>query len=74
MIAKLVNEKIMPSGGQGAAATAHLYPRSERWRQIFDRLTPKERRSLSHIKRFMERLAGDGKFRTALSENLDNPR
>ncbi|WP_286295032.1 radical SAM family RiPP maturation amino acid epimerase [Aminobacter sp. SS-2016] len=73
MIAKLVNE-IMPSGGQGTAARAHLYPRSERWRQIFDRRTPKERRSLSHIKRFMERLAGDGKFRTALSENLDNPR
>ena len=29
---------------------------------------------MSHIKRFMERLAGDRKFRMALSVNLDAPR
>lgn len=55
----------MLSGLQGAASGAHLYPLAEHWR------TPEERRTLSHVKRFMERLAGDGKFRTALAENLD---
>ncbi|RWM44848.1 radical SAM family RiPP maturation amino acid epimerase [Mesorhizobium sp.] len=64
----------MLSGLQGAASGAHLYPLAEHWRQILNRRTPEERRTLSHVKRFMERLAGDGKFRTALAENLDAPR
>ncbi|ACI58193.1 conserved hypothetical protein (plasmid) [Rhizobium leguminosarum bv. trifolii WSM2304] len=42
--------------------------------QIFNRRTPEQLRKLAHIKRFMERLVGDGAFRTALSENVDNPR
>ncbi|WP_442921378.1 radical SAM family RiPP maturation amino acid epimerase [Mesorhizobium sp. ISC15] len=67
-------DEIMLSGLQGAASGAHLYPLAEHWRQILNRRTPEERRTLSHVKRFMERLAGDGKFRTALAENLDAPR
>lgn len=63
----------MLSGVQRAASRAHPYPR-EHWQQIFDQRTPEERRTLPHVKRFMERLAGDRKFRTALSENLDAPR
>ncbi|GLR45219.1 hypothetical protein GCM10007880_57360 [Mesorhizobium amorphae] len=47
---------------------------SEHFRQIFDRRTPGQLRTLAHIKRFMERLVGDMAFRTALSENGDNPR
>ncbi|WP_244508377.1 radical SAM family RiPP maturation amino acid epimerase [Mesorhizobium sp. LCM 4577] len=74
MKANLVEHEIMPSSRQGAASAARLHARSDGWRQVFDRRTPEERRTLSHIKRFMERLAGDRKFRTALSENVDNPR
>lgn len=63
----------MRSGLQETASRAHLY-RGEYWRQIFNRRTPEQRRTLSHIKRFMERLAGDIKFRTAVSESVDAPR
>ncbi|MBP2236447.1 radical SAM family RiPP maturation amino acid epimerase [Sinorhizobium kostiense] len=64
----------MPSGLQDAATRTHLHSQDEHWRQIFERRTPEQRRTLSHVKRFMERLAGDMKFRTALSENVDAPR
>ncbi|GLS37814.1 hypothetical protein GCM10010869_34080 [Mesorhizobium tianshanense] len=74
MKANRVEDEIMPSGLQRAASRAHLCPRGEHWQQIFDRRTPEERRTLSHVKRFMERLAGDREFRTALLENLDAPR
>ncbi|MGY4606480.1 hypothetical protein ACVW16_004892 [Bradyrhizobium sp. USDA 4474] len=47
---------------------------TEHFRQIFDRRTPEQLRTLSHVKRFMERLAGDLDFRKALSENVDFPR
>ncbi|MGY3333448.1 radical SAM family RiPP maturation amino acid epimerase [Mesorhizobium sp. USDA 4775] len=47
---------------------------AEHYRQIFDRRTPGQLRTLAHIKRFMERLVGDMAFRSALSENVDNPR
>ncbi|MEK9281125.1 radical SAM family RiPP maturation amino acid epimerase [Bradyrhizobium sp. ISRA442] len=47
---------------------------TEHCRQIFDRRTPEQLRTLSHVKRFMERLAGDLQFRRALSENVDSPR
>ncbi|AEH78184.1 radical SAM family RiPP maturation amino acid epimerase [Sinorhizobium meliloti] len=47
---------------------------AEYYRKIFDRRTPKQLRTLAHIKRFMERLTGDLAFRTELNENLDNPR
>ncbi|TBE59174.1 radical SAM family RiPP maturation amino acid epimerase (plasmid) [Rhizobium beringeri] len=46
----------------------------EHYRQIFDRRTPGEMRTLAHIKRFLECFLGDAGFRSALSENLDNPR
>ncbi|MGX5806014.1 radical SAM family RiPP maturation amino acid epimerase [Bradyrhizobium sp. Arg314] len=63
----------MPSGLQDEASRAHLHLQRERRREIFDQRTPKQRRTLSHVKRFMERLAGDVKFRMALSENVDAP-
>ncbi|MBY3225947.1 radical SAM family RiPP maturation amino acid epimerase [Rhizobium laguerreae] len=47
---------------------------SEHYRQIFNRRTPGEVRTLAHIKRFLECLAGDVAFKNALSENIDNPR
>ncbi|MET4279241.1 MULTISPECIES: radical SAM family RiPP maturation amino acid epimerase [unclassified Bradyrhizobium] len=47
---------------------------TEHYRQSFDRRTPEQLRTLSHVKRFTERLAGDVEFRKALSENLDAPR
>ncbi|MBY2925995.1 radical SAM family RiPP maturation amino acid epimerase [Rhizobium leguminosarum] len=46
----------------------------EHYRQIFNRRTPGEVRTLAHIKRFLECFLGDAGFRSALSENLDNPR
>ncbi|KAF5885952.1 radical SAM family RiPP maturation amino acid epimerase, partial [Rhizobium sp. PEPV16] len=46
----------------------------EHYREIFDRRTIGEVRTLAHIKRFLECLAGDAGFRRALSENVDNPR
>ncbi len=57
----------MPSSLQDMGSGAHLYPRGEHCRPNFDR------RTLSHVKRFMERLSGDIKFRRALSENVDAP-
>jgi radical SAM family RiPP maturation amino acid epimerase len=50
-----------------SAATVH-------YRHMLARRTPAEIHTLSHIKRFMERLVGDLSFRVALGENLDNPR
>ncbi|MCP3476552.1 radical SAM family RiPP maturation amino acid epimerase [Bradyrhizobium sp. CCGUVB1N3] len=47
---------------------------AERYRQIFDRRIPEQLRTLSHIKRFMERLVGDLGFRRELSENINAPR
>ncbi|UWU75942.1 hypothetical protein N2603_39400 [Bradyrhizobium huanghuaihaiense] len=47
---------------------------TEHCRQIFDRRTSEQLRTLSHVKRFMERLTGDLEFRRALSENVDSPR
>ncbi|MGY8678565.1 radical SAM family RiPP maturation amino acid epimerase [Bradyrhizobium sp. UFLA05-153] len=56
------------------AARAHRNRQGEHRRQFFDRRTPEQWRTLSHVKRFMERLAGDMEFRRALSENVDAPR
>ncbi|MBB4188986.1 radical SAM family RiPP maturation amino acid epimerase [Sinorhizobium terangae] len=64
----------MRSGFQDASSRAHLYRQGARSRHIFDLRTPEQRRKFSHVKRFMERLAGDMKFRFALSENVDAPR
>ncbi|MCA1538055.1 radical SAM family RiPP maturation amino acid epimerase [Bradyrhizobium sp. NBAIM03] len=47
---------------------------AKHYRQIFDRRTPEQLRTLSHIKRFMERLVGDLEFRRELSENINTPR
>ena len=49
-----------------SAATVH-------YRDIFQKRTPEQLRTLAHIKRFMERLVSDRDFRAALSENLDSP-
>ncbi|AHF88041.1 hypothetical protein RLEG3_02865 (plasmid) [Rhizobium leguminosarum bv. trifolii WSM1689] len=46
----------------------------EHYRLIFDRRTPGEVRTLAHIKRFLECFLGDAAFKSALLENLDNPR
>ncbi|MGL3104385.1 radical SAM family RiPP maturation amino acid epimerase [Bradyrhizobium sp. BR 1432] len=64
----------MRSGLQDDGLGAHPYGQSEHCRQIVDRLTPERRHAFSHVKRFMERLAGDLEFRRALSENTDAPR
>lgn len=50
-----------------SAATRH-------YRQIFDRRSPEDLRTLAHIKRFMERLTGDQQFRDALAEAKDDPK
>ncbi|RXH28921.1 hypothetical protein XH99_13995 [Bradyrhizobium nanningense] len=47
---------------------------AEHYRKIFDRRTPEQLRSLSHLKRFMERLVGDVEFRRALAEAIATPR
>lgn len=47
---------------------------AEHYRQIFDRRTPEQLRTLSHLKRFMERLVGDEEFRRALAEAIATPR
>ncbi|NNH57349.1 radical SAM family RiPP maturation amino acid epimerase [Rhizobium laguerreae] len=44
------------------------------YRNIFDRRTAGQLRTLSHVKRFMERLLGDKAFVAALLENVDNSR
>ncbi|WP_108658977.1 radical SAM family RiPP maturation amino acid epimerase [Acuticoccus kandeliae] len=43
------------------------------YRAMFDNRSPEELRDLAHLKRFMERMAGDPKFREALKENVDSP-
>ncbi|MGX9992568.1 radical SAM family RiPP maturation amino acid epimerase (plasmid) [Rhizobium sp. Z1P35] len=44
------------------------------YRNIFGRRTSGQLRTLSHVKRFMERLVGDKAFLPALLENVDNSR
>ncbi|MET4156402.1 radical SAM family RiPP maturation amino acid epimerase [Bradyrhizobium sp. JR7.2] len=70
--------KVAPSSLQecGSALTRNdMRPvAAEHYRQIFDRRTPEELRTLSHVKRFMERLVGDMEFRRGLSESVDAPR
>lgn len=46
---------------------------TEHYRNIFDRRTPEQMRTLAHIKRFMERLVADKDFRAALAEHRDDP-
>lgn len=43
------------------------------YRDIFDKRSPEQLRTLAHIKRFMERLVADATFRAALTENIDDP-
>jgi len=47
---------------------------AEHHRQIFDRRTSEQLCTLSHLKRFMERLVGDVEFRRALAEAIATPR
>jgi len=51
-----------------------VHSAKEHYRQIFNRRTTGEVRTLAHIKRFLECLGGDVAFKSALSENVDNPR
>jgi radical SAM family RiPP maturation amino acid epimerase len=44
------------------------------YRRIFSERTPEEVRRLARIKRFLERVMGDDRFRDALKENVDDPR
>jgi len=46
----------------------------EEFKHIFAGRTPDERYQIAHIKRFMERLVADPKFREKLKENADNPK
>ncbi|WP_082848037.1 radical SAM family RiPP maturation amino acid epimerase [Bradyrhizobium sp. DOA9] len=67
----------MPSRLQRCGSALHTVTASDaatHYRQIFDRRTPEQLRTLSHIKRFMERLVGDMEFRKELSNNIDAPR
>lgn len=48
------------------AATRH-------YRGMFENRTPEELNTLAHVKRFMERLCGDHRFREALAEHVDEP-
>lgn len=43
------------------------------YRGMFERRSPEILRTLSHIKRFMERVVGDQDFRNALAECADDP-
>ena len=47
-------------------------PCIEHYRRIFSERTPEELRTLAHIKRFMERLVADDRFRIKLRDNIDN--
>ncbi|WP_457812392.1 radical SAM family RiPP maturation amino acid epimerase [Sinorhizobium meliloti] len=47
---------------------------TEYYRNIFDRRTSGQLRTLSHVKRFIERLQGDKAFLAALLEDVDNSR
>ena len=44
----------------------------DEYRAIFDGYTPEQKHNLAHVKRFMERLVTDPKFREELGENMDN--
>lgn len=44
------------------------------YRRIFSKRSPEEVRTLARIKRFLERVMGDDRFRDALKENVEDPR
>lgn len=46
----------------------------EAYREIFEAYSPEDLYKLARIKRFMERLVADPKFREKLTENIQNPR
>lgn len=59
-----------------SAASAEAAARSvatSHYRQMFDRRSPQELKTLAHIKRFMERLVSDPGFREGLAAHIDNP-
>jgi len=47
---------------------------AEAYRRIFESRTPEEIRELAQVKRFLERLIGDDRFRTRLNECADDAR
>jgi len=47
---------------------------TDHYRNMFERRSPEELRTLAHIKRFMERLVADQNFRSALAEEIETPR
>ncbi len=44
-----------------------------RYHELFAARSPEERRTLAHVKRFMERLVADGRFREGLGVHCDDP-
>src|SRR5688500_2057206 len=46
---------------------------AERYRQILDKRSADERRTLAHIKRFIERYVADPRFRDKLRDDADRP-
>jgi radical SAM family RiPP maturation amino acid epimerase len=47
---------------------------AENYQKIFDSRSAEEMQALAQIKRFMENVVGDEKFRQQLAENIDDPR
>lgn len=53
---------------------AERSPHAAAYRRIFSSRSPEEVRTLARIKRFLERVMGDDRFRAALAANVDDPR
>lgn len=53
---------------------AERSPHAAAYRRIFSSRTPDEIRTLARIKRFLERMMGDDRFRDALAANAEDPR
>lgn len=52
----------------------HATDHGAAYRRIFESRTPDEVRTLARIKRFLEKVMGDDRFRTALAGSCDDPR